>query len=557
VDETGTEPATVWWRWEAASTGIYRARFSAGGTTNILRVLTGTDLAMQETLVTSSGGEAIFTAQRFSSYFFQVGGPGEAFEFLLEDIGVPNDLFVQRLSLPETIPSSLEQEIILASAEENEPGLEEGADSSIWFNWKSPALGMVQLSLAGGSFGERLKVYSGFGLTSLTELARSESKNLTFEASLTFTPQTVDITTGEQTVMVRAVTRDDGGAVKSFQVIPQIPNRFISGFNSAGELQTDGSTVFEFLLTIPPFLPSGDYSLRIILTDSANHRITLRTDSGPTLPAAVTPQLTITNNGLTDLSAPVLEAISFSPTTIRRSALPQIVTVTVDVTDEPAGFSNGNLRFYGVEQNGSSSVDATFFGDSQRISGDDKNGRYQFEITIDEAPEGARYYARFQATDRSRLTSSTGDAFTSLDPFPDGSPILEYIDDGDDPFGAWLLANPDIPANFRSPTDDPDRDGLPNALEFFLGLDPLADSSQEDNAPKIIFENGMFGLQVKAPAVNLALGNSVTPKAQVSTNAEDWTDITAPTPDNNTLKFMVPYDAATPKFMRFVVELAP
>ena len=85
-----------------------------------------------------------------------------------------------------------------------------------------------------------------------------------------------------------------------------------------------------------------------------------------------------------------------------------------------------------------------------------------------------------------------------------------------DPFVAWMDANyPSL--SDKSPTGDPDHDGMTNQQEFAFGLDPSSATSANPIVTPLNKTTGIFRYTRRDPAVS-CLTYTVT----TSTNLSDW-----------------------------------
>jgi len=80
--------------------------------------------------------------------------------------------------------------------------------------------------------------------------------------------------------------------------------------------------------------------------------------------------------------------------------------------------------------------------------------------------------------------------------FPYG-PALEVHPRGSQGFEGWIL-DVDIPAGVSGPSDDADRDGLPNLLEYAFGLDPINTNAQSE-LPRFIRTNDTVFIRFNEP----------------------------------------------------------
>ncbi len=127
-------------------------------------------------------------------------------------------------------------------------------------------------------------------------------------------------------------------------------------------------------------------------------------------------------------------------------------------------------------------------------------------------------------------------------------------------FEQWVIAQ-GVPEGLRGPEDDPDGDGVPNLVEFGLGLSPLV--SSRDQLPRPAFEvvDGEPHLSLAAARNPLAVGVSWV--VEVSGDLLEWrsggADITVleDSPDLLHVRDNTPAGEAGRRFIRLRITLNP
>lgn len=202
--------------------------------------------------------------------------------------------------------------------------------------------------------------------------------------SFSFSPTSVDVTSGDATVTVNLHVTDDLSGVSSAYAAFYSP--------SMGQYQyvyTDkiwGSSrdaELKGTLTLPQFSEAGDWIVYSIgLYDNANNsqwidNATLTSLGYPTL-------LTVTSSGQ-DVTPPQLSSLSFSPTAIDVSSGTQSITFTLDITDSPAGvaFCKPNC-YYTIALESPSGKQTQYEADWNvtRQSGTDQAGIWQVPVNL-------------------------------------------------------------------------------------------------------------------------------------------------------------------------------
>jgi hypothetical protein len=131
-----------------------------------------------------------------------------------------------------------------------------------------------------------------------------------------------------------------------------------------------------------------------------------------------------------------------------------------------------------------------------------------------------------QGTRTVTLTVQPSDSAYALGPSPSATVTLL-----DKPFDGWRHTFFGAQATSNQPdtlaTADPDRDGLPNKLEFFLGSDPLRSDSML--APQLRIDAGTTPARACFDYTRSGLASAIPAKVQWSTSLStgSWTDLTA------------------------------
>ncbi|MFY9556602.1 MAG: hypothetical protein WAV47_17960, partial [Blastocatellia bacterium] len=205
---------------------------------------------------------------------------------------------------------------------------------------------------------------------------------------LSFSPTSIDVGAGSQTVTVNARITDALAGYQSGSVHFRSPSGQQLRFGDLGTAQRisgdalDGT--FETTVTFQQFNEAGTWMLNVFLIDAVgNSRFFTDLD----LAALGFPtQLQVA--GGPDLAPPHLVESSFSPASIDVSTGSQIVTLNARITDALSGYQSGSLHFR------SPSGQQLRFGDlgaNQRISGDTFDGTYQTTVTFQQFSEAGTW----------------------------------------------------------------------------------------------------------------------------------------------------------------------
>jgi len=214
--------------------------------------------------------------------------------------------------------------------------------------------------------------------------------------SLTFNPASVDTSAGPQTITVTARLTDDFSGVSS---------AFIQLFNAAGQvlvaplapsdLQSgtalDG--IYVGTLTVRQYAAPGTWNVDVVnVNDNAgNTGSYVRADL-----AARGLFWSFQQVGAGDTTAPVLQDLSWTPTTINTAAGTQQITVTAHVTDDLSGVVNTN---YLIASFNSPSGHYLFTYMTDRIAGTAVDGVYSAVLTVPALSESGVWTASFTVMD--------------------------------------------------------------------------------------------------------------------------------------------------------------
>ena len=203
--------------------------------------------------------------------------------------------------------------------------------------------------------------------------------------SLTFSPETVDVSNSSQDVKITVHVTDESGVNDA-----KLPNVFIylSGNYDATrqfkrvtlESGTAKDGVYSVTFTIPQGKQPGEWTIECYpFYDLYDNNST----GGSHKPTSSKKTLTVINTTSTDLKGPVVESLTFSPETVDVSNSSQDVKITVHVTDE-SGVNDAKLPNVFIYLSGNYDATRQF----KRVtleSGTAKDGVYSVTFTI---PQG-------------------------------------------------------------------------------------------------------------------------------------------------------------------------
>jgi hypothetical protein len=207
--------------------------------------------------------------------------------------------------------------------------------------------------------------------------------------SIALSPGAVDITTGGTTVTVTlAITDDDSGLNYGVVYLYDPADQFIGTgfFNTSPTYLQSGNPldgVYATTLEVPPYGPAGTWRTRLFVYDTAGNFRDYRPGGEP-FSNPGDELLAVTNGGPVDTQSPDGTLLGVTPVSVDVSAVPQTVTVELQITDDLVGFDYGFIDLLDPFGN---YVDISFyFDDSALVGGDELDGQYAVEA---EMPQGA------------------------------------------------------------------------------------------------------------------------------------------------------------------------
>ena len=231
------------------------------------------------------------------------------------------------------------------------------------------------------------------GFLSDTMTVRIDVNSAPVLESFSFTPTSIDTSSGDQTITLTGRVTDDLAGLSSVQVTFRGPggdqsvNAFFSSSNRISGDALDGT--YETAMTVPQFSESGTWELNFVfLRDLATNSEFVGTAD---LIAQGFPT-TFEQTGSDDTTPPTLASLSFTPTSVDTSGGDQTITMTGRITDDLAGVVSAQLTFR--SPSGGQSVNA-FFSSFNRTSGDELDGTYETDMTPPQFSESGTWELNF------------------------------------------------------------------------------------------------------------------------------------------------------------------
>lgn len=172
--------SSVWWRWVAPASGLFRVSTAGSAIDTVLTVQTGATLAAQtivavdQSAAWGSTGAVIFNAVSATTYYIRVDGQSRSEGALALSLqpapAPPNDNFAARLVL-SGVGTTAHGNVLGATLEGGEanPSAPNGG-RSVWYDWTAPASGTVFFRVTAERFSPAFGLYTGNAVVSLSPL---------------------------------------------------------------------------------------------------------------------------------------------------------------------------------------------------------------------------------------------------------------------------------------------------------------------------------------------------------------------------------------------------
>ena len=176
--QSGTSPnSSVWWRWTAPATGLFRVSTAGSAIDTVLTIHSGaalgalTAVAEDQSAGWLSTGAVVFNATLGTTYQIRVDGQlnaeGAIAIALQPATAPPNDAFASKLTLGG-VTTTATGNLIGATLEAGESNFSApNGGHSVWFDWTAPASGTAFFRVVGDAFSPAFGLYTGTTLGSL------------------------------------------------------------------------------------------------------------------------------------------------------------------------------------------------------------------------------------------------------------------------------------------------------------------------------------------------------------------------------------------------------
>ena len=185
--------------------------------------------------------------------------------------------------------------------------------------------------------------------------------------SFVVTPESVDVTSGDQTVSFQATATDDFYQVTSIYVT--------ADFEGEGRSDSldESAQGFEGSFVVPALAPPGSYPFKVVVSESSGESATYQLGE-LAFPEGASTEITVENTGLADREPPFVKNVTFNPAVVDVTNGAQEVIIRVEAGDDTS------LENLYISASFGGGIFEAFF--ENRISGDAQSGVYEATIMV-------------------------------------------------------------------------------------------------------------------------------------------------------------------------------
>lgn len=375
----------------------------------------------------------------------------------------------------------------------------------------------------------------------------------------------VDVTHSPQTVRLDVAVQDAPAGLQEVRIGLESPGGpWLDGGWPYADREapfTNGIVQTGMEFTIPRYTPPGIYRWSVTATDGADFESKYGSWGLP-FPGEFSGTLLVVNNGPSRGSPPVATGFTMSPPALPEAGLPGLVEYTVQINDPSA------VKYVTAFFSNLSGFREEF--PLKLVEGTPHNGTWQGRFRISKAKLPGDYRTGFRITDETGDEATYGTWPNYAIPYAAGWPVNFRITPGGTALTAyqtWCLAHSGLGEGGGAESDDPDRDGWPNALEFICGMDPLSSSTKGmddtyngDSTPRIQWNPISYSMEYYLSLPNLAMGSGTDLKVKgwksSTLSPASWQPVSPISlgPEFRLIRLDVPSYSRPQQFLKLTVE---
>ncbi|MEO5915889.1 MAG: hypothetical protein ABIS50_16760 [Luteolibacter sp.] len=323
--------------------------------------------------------------------------------------------------------------------------------------------------------------------------------------ALEVTPGAVNVSTGPATATVTLQVTDtiagfDFGNVSVYNPL----DGWTGSYDFDGSKRISGDAfngIYQLQIIVPQHGRPGTWSVGCYAIDTAGNDLEYPYDLN--FPSDVLENFTVTDTGTIDLNDPVVTSMDVTPSQIVTTNGSAQIQVTVSIQDDVSGLLQAFAYFYNPSNVFQGSL-STMLDGTNRTSGNDISGTYQFSKTLPQGSALGQWQVRIFVRDKTGGTNSYGQGG---DDYPEVNDRFFTITVPSVSLYSAFTTAYSLSGNNALPGADPDQDGRNNATELMLGTNPNSAAS-----------SGAGLITVSRNATHLRLDFTINPALTVTTN---------------------------------------
>jgi hypothetical protein len=305
--------------------------------------------------------------------------------------------------------------------------------------------------------------------------------------AMTITPSAVNVTSGSQNVTIDITVQ----SVSPLQYLnlemwkAGSPAQFngptvLDSSNRISGNDTNGT--YRLIMSIPRYMVPSSRLFAVFFYDvlGQSYRHSNGADTIPddvVLSPSASTSLTVINTGTSDTVAPALVSVSGFPASVNVSGSEVTFDVDITVTDALSGFDHGSIGLVGSSGFFNFGGNAPIYPIHILPGGNAQNGTYRVSFTIPQGTLSGTYYPSIGLFDATFNGSNySDDPLRYSTPIPPAGVLSIEVINTSSGYSSWKtskfspaeMADPNISGSLA----DAEKDGILNAVEYALGLEP-------------------------------------------------------------------------------------